>query len=70
VRHPIYTGLFFMGLGTVLNYGRVIGFVIFAAVCGAIWWKARQEEQIMGKHFPGAYSDYRARVPAIIPFVL
>jgi len=70
VRHPIYTGLFFMGLGTAINYGRVIGFVIFAAVCAAIWWKARQEERIMGEHFPGAYADYRTRVHAIIPFVL
>jgi protein-S-isoprenylcysteine O-methyltransferase Ste14 len=69
-RHPIYTGLFFMGLGTAINYGRAIGFVIFISVCGAIWWKARQEERIMSKHFPDAYADYRTRVHAIIPFVL
>ena len=70
VRHPIYTGLFFMGLGTAINYGRAVGVVIFLSVCGAIWWKARQEERIMSKHFPAAYADYRTRVHAIIPFVL
>ena len=70
VRHPIYTGLVVMALGTAINYGRVIGFVLFIGLCGALWWKARQEERIMASHFPGAYADYKARVHAIVPFVL
>lgn len=70
VRHPIYTGLIAMGLGTAIDYGRVVGFVGFAALCGALWWKARQEERVMSKHFPGDYAEYRTRVHAIIPFVL
>jgi protein-S-isoprenylcysteine O-methyltransferase Ste14 len=69
-RHPIYTGLVTAGLGTALNYGRVIGFVIFAGLCSAIWWKAREEERLMSSHFPDEYPRYRARVHAIIPFVL
>ena len=69
-RHPIYTGLLAMGLGTVLYYGRVIGLVVLVGACGALWWKARQEERIMSQHFPDAYADYKARVRAIIPFVL
>jgi protein-S-isoprenylcysteine O-methyltransferase Ste14 len=70
VRHPIYTGLIVMGLGTAINYGRVFGFVVLVALCGGLWWKARQEEQIMSRHFPDAYAEYKARVPAIVPFVL
>ena len=35
VRHPIYTGLLLMGLGTAINYGRVVGFAVFVAVCVA-----------------------------------
>ncbi len=66
-RHPIYTGLIAMALGTVINLGRPIGFAIFLTVCGALWWKSREEEQIMSRHFPGAYADYRARVNAIVP---
>jgi protein-S-isoprenylcysteine O-methyltransferase Ste14 len=27
-RHPIYTGGFGMGLGTAMNYGRAIGFIV------------------------------------------
>jgi protein-S-isoprenylcysteine O-methyltransferase Ste14 len=66
-RHPIYTGLIAMALGTAINYGRAVGFALFLTVCAALWWKSRQEEQIMSSHFPGAYPEYRARVNAIVP---
>lgn len=69
-RHPIYTGLIAMALGTAIAYGRAFGFVLLLGLCGGLWWKAREEEQIMGRHFPDAYAAYRARVRAIIPFVL
>jgi protein-S-isoprenylcysteine O-methyltransferase Ste14 len=70
VRHPIYTGLIVMALGTAISYGRASGFGLLVALCGGLWWKARLEERIMSRHFPGAYAAYRARVRAIIPFVL
>jgi protein-S-isoprenylcysteine O-methyltransferase Ste14 len=69
-RHPIYTGLAAMALGTAINYGRAVGFALLVSLCGAVWWKARQEERIMSRHFPGAYAKYKTRVRAIIPFVL
>lgn len=69
-RHPIYTGLITMALGTAVAYGRALGFVLFLALCGGLWWKARQEEQIMSRHFPEAYAEYRTRVHAIVPGVL
>jgi protein-S-isoprenylcysteine O-methyltransferase Ste14 len=69
-RHPIYTGLIVMALGTAINYGRAVGFALLLALCGGLWWKARQEERVMSRHFPDAYAEYRTRVHAIIPFVL
>ena len=69
-RHPIYTGLIAMALGTAINYGRAIGLAILFSICAAVWWKIRLEEQVMSKHFPEAYAAYRVRVRAIIPFVL
>ncbi len=69
-RHPIYTGLIVMAIGTAINYGRAFGFVLLLALCGGLWWKARQEEQIMSRHFPADYADYKSRVHAIIPFLL
>jgi len=68
-RHPIYTGLLAMVLGTALDYGRTIGFGLVLTICAGLWWKVRQEEWIMSRHFPDTYAAYKARVPAIIPFV-
>jgi protein-S-isoprenylcysteine O-methyltransferase Ste14 len=70
VRHPIYTGLVIMALGTAVNYGRAIGFALLVALCGGLWWKARQEERVMSAHFPAAYAEYKERVRAIVPFLL
>jgi protein-S-isoprenylcysteine O-methyltransferase Ste14 len=69
-RHPIYTGLAAMALGTAINYGRAIGLALFLGLCAALWWKILEEERIMSRHFPEAYARYRKRVRAIIPFVL
>jgi protein-S-isoprenylcysteine O-methyltransferase Ste14 len=57
-----------MALGTAIDYGRAFGFVLFVALCGSLWWKARQEERIMSKHFPDAYAEYKTRVRAIVPW--
>lgn len=70
VRHPIYSGLLLMALGTAIHDGRALAFGLFAALCAALWWKARQEERIVSRHFPQAYADYASRVPAIIPHIL
>jgi len=69
-RHPIYTGLIVMAIGTAINYGRAIGFAVLLSLCGGLWWKARQEERIMSRHFPEAYAEYKMRVRAIVPFLL
>ncbi len=69
-RHPIYTGLIVMALASAIDYGRALGLALFVGLCGGLWWKARQEERIMSRHFPDAYARYRARVHAIIPFLL
>jgi protein-S-isoprenylcysteine O-methyltransferase Ste14 len=69
-RHPIYTGLIVMALGTAINYGRPFGFVLLVALCGGLWWKAREEGRVMSRQFPAAYAEYKTRVHAIIPFVL
>jgi protein-S-isoprenylcysteine O-methyltransferase Ste14 len=69
-RHPIYTGLIAMALGTAIDYGRAIGFVLCVSLCCGLWWKARAEERIMSTHFPDAYADYRRHVHAIVPYLL
>ena len=66
-RHPIYTGLLGMMLGTALmgGLGQWITLVIAGLVVAGI--KIRAEERLLLATFPDAYSDYRKRVPALIP---
>jgi protein-S-isoprenylcysteine O-methyltransferase Ste14 len=69
-RHPIYSGILLMMLGTavVMNQnGALLGFLVFF---GGLWWKLQQEEALMTKHFPATYAAYQRRVKALIPGVL
>jgi len=69
VRHPIYSGVFLMILGTAILAGRVGGFVAFVVIFVGLWIKSRQEERLLTRHFPEAYENYRGRVKGLVPFV-
>jgi len=66
-RHPIYTGLLGMLLGTALLAG--VGQWIFLVVAGVILFevKIHQEERLLLTTFPGEYPAYRQRVPQLVP---
>jgi protein-S-isoprenylcysteine O-methyltransferase Ste14 len=69
VRHPIYTSMLLMVLGTALAIGRLhAGIGLVVGVVG-FWIKLRQEEALMMRHFPDAYPEYKQRVKALVPFV-
>ena len=70
VRHPIYTGMLLMLLGTAIINGHAIGFAFLAVVTLGLWLKARDEEKMMIKHFPDTYPAYKSRVRALVPFIL
>jgi protein-S-isoprenylcysteine O-methyltransferase Ste14 len=70
VRHPIYSGLLLMYLGLAIYSAYVGTLIALIAVVVGLWFKSRQEERLLTKHFPQAYASYKARVPALIPFVL
>ena len=65
-RHPIYTGLLGMLLGTALidDLGRAA--VVFVLAVIYIAWKSRAEERLLTGIFP-EYERYRRRVPRLIP---
>ena len=69
VRHPIYSGLLLMALGTAVESTRLSSFIFLGALFALLVTKARAEEQLMLRHFPDAYVDYRRRVKALIPGV-
>ncbi len=66
-RHPIYTGLLGMLLGTVLLVGLGRWLVIFPLALLFAELRIRTEEQLMLATFPEAYPDYRRRVPQLVP---
>jgi protein-S-isoprenylcysteine O-methyltransferase Ste14 len=69
VRHPIYTGVLLMFVGTALAVGEWRAVVAVALAAGAFWRKLRLEEAVMRRQFGETYARYAARVPALIPFV-
>ena len=70
VRHPIYTGLILMFLGTALAVGEWRGLLAVAIAAISFWRKLRREEAVMRGAFGESYVRYAERVPALIPFLL
>lgn len=70
VRHPIYTGLLVMYLGTAIENGRLRCWLGIAVVGVGFWIKLRQEERLLLRHFPVEYPAYQKQVKALVPFVI
>ena len=68
-RHPIYTGILGMLLGSALAAG--FGHVIIALVgFGAVFLvRIPREEQLMLKTFGDQYARYQRKVPRLVPFL-
>ncbi|MGC1420544.1 MAG: isoprenylcysteine carboxylmethyltransferase family protein [Acidimicrobiales bacterium] len=69
-RHPIYTGLLTMGLGSALQYDEPFSFILLAVVIVMLVFKIRLEEKLMTESFPDEYPQYRRRVKAVVPYIL
>lgn len=70
VRHPIYTGLLIMMLGTAIEAGLLRFWVGLALVFVGFWIKLSQEEQLLKQHFPEEYPRYQKEVKALVPGIL
>ena len=69
VRHPIYTGVLLMALGSGLSAGTILAFLPFLALLFFFWFKSKGEEELLTEHFPREYPAYKRRVKALIPYV-
>lgn len=68
VRHPIYSGLLLMMIGTAT--GLIFAWWLVAAAAGVYFvYSARAEERYMCERFPDAYPAYRARTKMLVPFL-
>lgn len=70
VRHPIYTGLLLMCLGTAVVVGQFHSWLGFLLLSIGFWIKLKQEERLMLQHFPNEYPVYQKQVRALIPFII
>ena len=66
-RHPIYTGLLGMMLGTMLLAGAGPWIAPFPVALILLEFKIRIEERFMAAEFPEEYPRYRKRVPQLVP---
>jgi protein-S-isoprenylcysteine O-methyltransferase Ste14 len=66
-RHPIYTGLLGMLLGSMLAAGGGPWIVPFPVALILAEVKIRIEERFMTAEFPEDYPRYRKRVPQLVP---
>lgn len=70
VRHPIYTGLLVMALGTALEFAQLRCWLSMPFMTAAFWIKLKQEEKLLLRHFPDDYPVYKTQVKALVPFVI
>jgi protein-S-isoprenylcysteine O-methyltransferase Ste14 len=66
-RHPIYTGLLGMMLGTLLLAGGGRWLVPFPVFVVLFEIKIHIEERLMAAEFPDDYPRYRRQVPQLVP---
>jgi protein-S-isoprenylcysteine O-methyltransferase Ste14 len=67
VRHPIYTGVLMLLIGTWMLVGTLGALFGIAIGFGALWHKMMLEERFMREEFPAVYPLYAARVKRLIP---
>jgi protein-S-isoprenylcysteine O-methyltransferase Ste14 len=69
VRHPIYTAMLGMALGTTIVSGQYHSLLGLLIVGIAYWRKIRIEEAALGEAFGAEYDEYRRKSWALIPVI-
>jgi protein-S-isoprenylcysteine O-methyltransferase Ste14 len=69
VRHPIYTAILGLAIGTALISGRVVSLLGVLAFLLAYVRKLRIEERALGETFGAEWEDYRKHSWALVPGV-
>jgi protein-S-isoprenylcysteine O-methyltransferase Ste14 len=67
-RHPLYQALLVASLGVTLAYGSLLHLALLLLLAWVLGSKARREEEGLCRLHPD-YAAYRARTPAILPFL-
>ncbi len=67
VRHPRYLSLIVAAVGWAMMANHGASYLMVAALLPAVGLVISVEEQELVERFGDAYTDYRTRVPAVIP---
>ncbi len=70
VRHPIYTGLLVMAVGSAIEIGQLHCWLGIPIMTFGFWIKLSQEERLLLRHFPNEYPVYQKQVKALVPFII
>ena len=70
VRHPIYSGILFALLGTVISIGTVQSCIAIAPMFASFVLKLTLKERWLCAHLGTEYEQYRRRVKALIPCIV
>ena len=68
VRHPIYTGVILLAVGSAIPSGSIPVAIATVALVAWLQIKARWEERRLAARYPD-YAAYAARTPRFIPFL-
>ncbi len=69
VRHPIYTGVLLLEIGTLLVFPSLTSIFALVWISYLFTIKMIEEEKLLTTHFPKEYPAYKKRVKALIPFL-
>ncbi|MBN2723205.1 MAG: isoprenylcysteine carboxylmethyltransferase family protein [Deltaproteobacteria bacterium] len=70
VRHPLYLGTLLLFTGVPFLTGSLVGFLILVTVSlPSLYYRITVEEKMLVEHFGDSYLNYRAKTPALVPFM-
>jgi protein-S-isoprenylcysteine O-methyltransferase Ste14 len=69
VRHPMYTGLSFMGIGLAMISGSIIAYLSALAMITVLALRIGIEERLLEKQFGDEYRQYQLKTKRLIPFL-
>ncbi len=68
LRHPFYASFLAMGIGLILTFGSLMGFICYIVML-PLWYKlARVEEEELLSYWGDEYRRYMERTPRFFPF--
>jgi len=67
-RHPLYTGVLLMVLGSALAWDSALTLVLACLLVVPLFFHTVYEEAMFEQHFGAAYVEYQRRVPRLVPF--